>query len=556
MDVRDKSVLVLGADGQVGSAVCRALLPLEPAVLVAASLKRAHAERTAAALKAAGAGGATRILAGWGDVFLAGEWQSDDAASREDVLADPDTRRRLMLDILDPLDEAIFARSRLSELILGEFEGLSGRPADIVIDCINTATAVSYQNVFQQARRLADLTRAADPVNWPVAVETLIASLYVPQLVRHVQLLYEAMRRAGTTAYLKIGTAGTGGMGFNIPYTHGEERPSRLLLSKSAMAGAQTLLIFAMARTPGAPRIVKEIKPTALIGWKEVAYGPIQRRGRPIELWDCPPDMAVSAADPASRAAQGDFGVKRDGVLEGAYIDTGENGLFSAGEFTAITALHQMELVTPEEIATNVVREITGESTGRDVVGALDGAVMEPSFRGGILRAAAIEALRRLEREEGEAVAFEILGPPRLSKLLFEAYLLKHGVGTIGSVLAAGPADLSARLGEILGREPDLRQRIVSIGLPVLLGDGARLLRGPQIKSDTAEGGWVDLTEANMAAWQTRLRAFDAYRANVGGDDTSSGPDRAYAATAGAIEIGEVVAWIFTHEDAGARAKP
>ncbi|GAB1431355.1 hypothetical protein MASR2M18_21900 [Ignavibacteria bacterium] len=57
-------------------------------------------------------------------------------------------------------------------------------------------------------------------------------------------------------------------MGLNIPFTHSEEQPSRVLLAKSAVAGAQTLLLFLMARTPDSP-IVKEIKPSAAIAWKE-----------------------------------------------------------------------------------------------------------------------------------------------------------------------------------------------------------------------------------------------------------------------------------------------
>src|SRR3546814_2041559 len=45
-------------------------------------------------------------------------------------------------------------------------------------------------------------------------------------------------------------SSGTGGMGLNIPYTHSEEKPSRVLLSKSALAGAHSLLLFLLARTP------------------------------------------------------------------------------------------------------------------------------------------------------------------------------------------------------------------------------------------------------------------------------------------------------------------
>ena len=68
----------------------------------------------------------------------------------------------------------------------------------------------------------------------------LLEALYVPRLIRHVQVLYQAMMSAGTGAYIKIGTSGTGGMGLNIPYTHGEEKPSRLLLSKAAIAAARS----------------------------------------------------------------------------------------------------------------------------------------------------------------------------------------------------------------------------------------------------------------------------------------------------------------------------
>src|SRR5205085_5353458 len=105
------------------------------------------------------------------------------------------------------------------------------------------------------------------------AIERHALTMPIPQLTRHVQILMEGLRRAGTRAYVKIGTSGTGGMGLNIPYTHSEEKPSRTLLTKSAVAGSHTLLLYLMGRTPGAPATI-EIKPTAAIGWREIAYGP------------------------------------------------------------------------------------------------------------------------------------------------------------------------------------------------------------------------------------------------------------------------------------------
>ncbi len=79
--------------------------------------------------------------------------------------------------------------------------------------------------------------------------------------------------------------------------------------------------------------------------------------------------------------------------------DSGENGLFAAGEFTALTTLGQMAFVTPEEIARNVVREIEGGNTGTDVVAAIDSSVMGPSYRAAFLRSAALNRLHQLEQE-------------------------------------------------------------------------------------------------------------------------------------------------------------
>ena len=48
---------------------------------------------------------------------------------------------------------------------------------------------------------------------------------------------------------------------------------------------------------------------------------------------------------------QAEDAYERWGGLQMAVVDTGENGVFTKGEFEAITHLRQMEAVTPEEIA-------------------------------------------------------------------------------------------------------------------------------------------------------------------------------------------------------------
>jgi len=561
MDIRGKNALVLGGFGLVGSNVCRELIAHEPARLVVASLRKEEAEQAVADLMAEFPKSKTKLFPAWGNIFLRAEWLHEDGGARSNVLADPKQRRRLVADVVDELDEDILSSSLLFQLIQGKAEGLDGSPAHILVDAINTSTAVAYQNIFSSARNLHHLIDADDAgTNWPEEIESLLSSLYIPQLVRHIQIMHEAMIRAETEAYMKIGTAGTGGMGLNIPYTHGEEKPSRVLMSKAALAGAQSLLTFLMARTPGGPHIVKEIKPSALIAWKEIGFGPIRRGGKDFLLYDCPPEMAVALEAEGSLESNGEYGKDTGDVLEAVYINTGENGLFAAGDFAAITALGQMEFVTPEEIARNVVSELTGGNTGKDIVAALDGAVMGPTFRAGWLRESALNRLKHLSEEHGESVAFEILGPPRMSKLLFESFLLKQVYKNLRPVLDDKAGEMSAKLNTFLDDNPKVRQQIISIGLPILLPDGKNILRGPVLKSDNAHNGWVDLTHENMEKWQSRIKGILAMLKKQIEGESSSRHDRVYPSLRDWVDddrfdIGEMVAWISINEDEGRRGK-
>jgi len=388
-------------------------------------------------------------------------------------------------------------------------------------------------------------------------------------------VLYQAMVKAGTSVYIKIGTSGTGGMGFNIPYTHSEEKPSRVLLSKSALAGAHTMLLFLMARTPGGP-ITKEVKPAAAIAWKRIGFGEIQRNFRPIPLYDMDPasPLTLTAGQPF-RPLDTAHGTATGENLKNVFIDTGENGIFSLEEFSAITTGEQMEFVTPEEIAGVVVRELRGGNTGHDVINALDNAVMGPTYRAGLMRHWALEKLHDMENVHGvRSIAFENVGPPRLSKLLFEADLLRTTVRTMDAVRATSAEELSRRAESQIRENAVRRRAILSIGLPILMADG-RLLRGPECKvpqavhpADTvdptptavetwAETGWVDLRVKNMEAWKQRFERIQAEMDSIPPQDTSSRflRDRHFWGEEGLIQPGKVVGWVFAVEEKGARMK-
>jgi hypothetical protein len=505
----------------------------------------------------------------WGNIFVREELKD---MPREKVLTSHKYRTMIIDDILEELSGPVLQRSTLFRL-MQRFK------PDIVVDCVNSATGIAYQDIFQSSRQLVNELRkarskhGAPPERLRDATEKLLCTLYIPQLIRHVQLMYRSMQLAGTRIYVKIGTSGTGGMGLNIPYTHSEERPSRVLLSKSAVAGAHTLLLFLMGRTPDAP-ITKEIKPTAAIAWKGIGYGEIIRRGKPIPLEDCPVSGAVKLRKKLTLTMR-NVAHPRGDTLRSVFIDTGENGFFSRGEFEAISTPGQMEFVTPEEIAESTVFEIRAGNTGHDIINALDNATLSPTYRAGFMFNGALTAMKKLEQQHGvDSVAFEMLGPPRLSKLLYEAYLLKICFGDVRTVARTESNILSKRLLDLIQADDQLRAQIISIGIPILLPDGTSLVRGSTIKippfrgdqeipisakriDQWAHDGWVDLREKNMKVWRARFSQIIKEVETLPEQETSSRTmhNREYWKNLTEIDPGKICGWLFTFEEKGRRMK-
>jgi len=565
MDMVNKTVLVLGGFGLVGSAVARKLVPENPKRIIITSLFLSEAEEAVKKFNEEfPQKGKDYFIPYGGDIFVRDEFKNENRLS---LLNDPAKRKIIMQDIMEELSEEILKSSSINKLLI------KYKP-DIIIDCINTATAIAYQDVYTTYRSIRSAIRnKTGHDNLIDEVEKLLCTLYIPQLIRHIQILYSSMSEIGTNIYIKIGTSGTGGMGLNIPYTHSEEKPSRVLLSKSSIAGAHTLLLFLMGRTPGGA-ITKEIKPTAAIAWKRIEFGEIKRRGKPIEIPDITLTEAIPLKDKFVICSDKTYRTT-DKKLNSVFIDTGENGIFSRGEFETITAQKQMEFVTPEEIADVVLYEVKGGNTGKDIVSALDHATMEPTYRAGYMQHMAVKKLAELEKKYNKpSVAFELLGPPRLSKLLYEAHLLRMFNKTMRDILDKSPEELCEKSFDIVVNNSDLRNEILAIGIPILLPNGESLLRGSIIKIPAFRGenildvneqnintwaseGWVDLRISNMKKWQTRISDLIKEVELIPVSDTSSMHVRTkdYWNNFEEINIGKICSWLFIHEEQGKRMK-
>ena len=566
----DKTVFILGGAGLVGTQIAyQVARDLRPEKIIVASLLQKEVRDLTRELRKEFP--KIKFVELWGNIFVRSDFAQ---ADRDELLTSAEKRRALYEDLFGSLDAA-YERSTLAA-------ALREHGADVLIDCVNTASGISYQDVYTnsiEVRKTLDFIeeRIEDRDFKEISdsrkqiegtFETLLLSQSIPQLIRHTQLIYRAMMEVGTRVYIKVGTTGTGGMGLNIPYTHGEDKPSAKLMSKTAIGFAHTGLMFLMARTPGGP-IVKEIKPGAMIGYKKVTFQPLRHHLDNTPILVYAPRTQRLDGELDLRMPSQEF--KKLGELEMVGVDTGENGFFARGEFEAVTSINQMEFVTPEEIASNVVLEIKGSNTGVDVIAAIDSAVMVPSYRAGYLRGSAIEAMRRLEHEtNSHSIATGELGPPKLTKLLYEAHLLKTKFRTLQNVVEESSDHISEALWHYLQRNHELRNMIISIGIPILPPEGDRLIRGPRINvpeyagqtrlsvdenamNEWSERGWLDLRPSNIERWQERFRKMLRSAQTIHHQGSAAITMEAYRSEE--IRIGEVVGWIFNNEEEGYRIK-
>lgn len=554
--------LILGGAGLVGLQVCRRIArELRPRRIVVASLLEQEARGAVERLVREYGSAGVSFEAAWGNLFLPTELAY---RHRNEVLADRALRRQL-LDWLYNDFEAAYPTNHLVRMI-------AEHQPQVIVDCVNTATGLSYQNVFEGVNKVRSWLGddGFDPAGTD-DLEHFLLSQSVPQLIRHVRFLHRATTENRTRVYVKCGTTGTGGMGLNIPYTHSEDKPSKVLLAKTEAAFGHTGLLFLLARTPDAP-IVKEVKPAAMIGYRAVKTVQVTDKHGNGNLYE---PRAVGTTDDLALVEPAD-GYEATGELVVSVVDTGENGVFTRGEFAAITALGQMEYITPEEIARVVVLEIRGANSGQDVISALDSSVLNSSYKAGLVRSVAMHDLAAAEAQAAlPSVALGRLGPPELSKMLFEAQLLKECFGTLEGVVHgdSGPRAADEVAAILAAHLPSstVRTCAPSIGIPILTGDGTSLLRGPRINVPEVTGyrtkvqmtannvdawarkGWIDLRPSNMQVWLERLSTMIDARIELRDEGSAAASIQSYLPTD--FEIGEVVAWIFNNEMGGFRIK-
>ncbi|NQU27071.1 MAG: hypothetical protein HQ528_02145 [Candidatus Marinimicrobia bacterium] len=166
-----------------------------------------------------------------------------------------------------------------------------------------------------------------------------------------------------------------------------------------------------------------------------------------------------------------------------------------------------------------------------------------------------------------------MLGPPRLTKLLYEGYLLHKICGRLDKITNYTNEELSKQAYDLIQSDTRLRSTILSIGTPILMPDGKTYVRGPEISEPNFEGvdsititpklieewatnAWVDLRPVCFQQWKDRINKLQADMQIKEKEQSSYFyRKRKFMLKGDIIDISRTVSWIFETEEAGYRIK-
>lgn len=439
-----KRILVLGGSGLVGRNVIESLISRGVRNITAIGLPREAAWRELQKIERKHR---VRIRKYSVNLLVPPKFQRQTLVQ---ILSSPSQRRRLTQLVTIQLTYLEVAQQPIAKVIK------TVRP-HLIVDCINIATQCAY------------IDQARDGVQ-----NAGIGSLL---LVRYYQVLYHLLRKDfwqkprsvfHIEQYLKVGTTGVGGMGFDIPFTHGEERPSISLMKKVAMAGAQTNILLAMRHSHKIANI-QEIVPTTSV----------------FQMSDFTP---TSSNGPAKR---------RRRLIE---IDGGESRGYALEEFRLLTHRNEMGVVDAQELAELILRALHTGRSHYDVLKALEKAGVGSSYRSTSQRDTVLAIWTRdlLGRREWN-IAHGNLGPWRTRKLLFELSLLLTVLQRRGQQFwEISPQKLQSELWLMVQNDLALRAEIRSAHL--------RVTQAGRLGNSPSSEHFIDLSINNLKRWRKVLR--------------------------------------------------
>ena len=374
---------------------------------------------------------------------------------------------------------------------------------NLIIDAINSATV---------------LGNAYDPQYYKECFENnahdccrkLLVDDYTTKLINFVYSLKYSMEKYNTRKYIKVSTTGIGGMGMNMPYTHGDNPKislSNAVMGKISAAGVLHQLLWNLSHSKGLD--ISLVIPATFVGYDTVKIEPIETEKGLLKKRNLEMPQKIRIGNDIKY----NDNISKQ-YLEFSVVRAGENHVYSQKELNVLTALGQMEAITKEEVAQRVIDCINGNNS-KNIFTSMDNAMLAPTYSG-----------REMIYEINKKIKKEILDVPGIStgnlgvtvsKQLYELYLLKKACPTIKKLKNTKTDDIIKRINGSL--EQNLLTEIITLGIPVLtnkdelyIGDYTLIPSAKESKVITEENlrkwtkvGWVDLRKSNIENWQRIL---------------------------------------------------
>ena len=214
-------------------------------------------------------------------------------------------------------------------------------------------------------------------------------------LISFYTRLYEVLSHVSTPLhYVQAGTTGSGGLGFNIPFTHGENLEHRPIIHKAAFSGITSQLLVMLSRSfPEGNIRVSELKPGLAI------------------FDDTFHQSKIAGATCVT-------------------LDGGESGHYTYNEVALL--MKMMGFTTASMVVEKIMGIITSEkgfshSNGYDLTAAMNRAIVSEGRSDSAKRKKILDEMKKRQGKYN-VIATGNLGPRSITASLLQAYMRLNGV--------------------------------------------------------------------------------------------------------------------------------
>lgn len=352
----------------------------------------------------------------------------------------------------------------------------------LIIDAINTATVLG--NAYNPEHNYKCYHENSSSCSTKLMVDD-----YTTKIINFIYSLKYGIETYNVEKYVKVSTTGLGGMGINMPYTHGDNPKINLssaLMGKIAASGVLHQLLWNLEHTMG--NNISLIIPATFVGYDSVKSEPIETdKG-----------LLLKRTAPKSYKINDKKKIEYNDTITNEYLKfpvvrAGENHVYSKMELNVLTAIGQMEGITKEEVANKVIDCIHGKSSN-DILSALNNAMLKPTYLGREMIYDINSEFSNINYNYG--IATGNLGVT-LSKKLYELFLIKEAYPTVTELKNEDINNIVKQVNSKITNS--IIEEIITLGIPILDNDNNFYIGDYSLVPNMNENN--DISEENIEQW-------------------------------------------------------